>query len=415
MNNQFDKIYPVKINFLENPANRRKRAFVEDEELRQLSKISSRVSNINFFEDVLTGKYQENFARPRIGFFCHLVPDELIMALGAQPVRLDCGNSAAVAEGEDVLAGDICPLTKSSFGMFLDKDSRANSCVGLVLAASCDAKRKLGEVLNDFKPVFSLVIPAEQNSREYARLVQREIMRLVKFLEKLLGMRLKRRALKDAINLSRRRTALVRELQEIRNNNPSCMSIRDLFLIVQSSSGIAPLEVWLTETEKAVEELKIRDGSRKNLHQRLVLTGAPILWPNFKILSVVEESGAEIVADTLCSGTQSCFDPVVVDEYGLSGMLRALVLKHIFASICPCFISQTTRINRVLELVETCKADGVVSHSLRLCQLFDVENFRLEQTLRERKIPYLNLRTDYSREDVEQLRVRIEAFLETIQ
>jgi benzoyl-CoA reductase/2-hydroxyglutaryl-CoA dehydratase subunit BcrC/BadD/HgdB len=57
----------------------------------------------------------------------------------------------------------------------------------------------------------------------------------------------------------------------------------------------------------------------------------------------------------------------------------------------------------------------VLSYGLRLCQLFDIEAYRLQAVLKERRIPHLNLRTDYSLEDTEQLRVRLEAFLETVE
>ena len=62
--------------------------------------------------------------------------------------------------------------------------------------------------------------------------------------------------------------------------------------------------------------------------------------------------GAEIVADTLCSGEQSCFDPVVIDEAGINPLLRALSNRSIFASICPCFTSQITRLNLIISLAE---------------------------------------------------------------
>jgi benzoyl-CoA reductase/2-hydroxyglutaryl-CoA dehydratase subunit BcrC/BadD/HgdB len=160
--------------------------------------------------------------------------------------------------------------------------------------------------------------------------------------------------------------------------------------------------------------VKSAEPARKSLRPRLILTGAPAVWPNFKVLNLLEECGADVVADTLCTGAQCCFDPVVIDEKSMQSLLRALANRYVYAAICPCFISQTTRINRILDLREEMKADGVVNYSLRLCQLFDIENYRIGRTLKARKIPFLNVRTDYSLEDTEQLRVRIEAFLETL-
>jgi len=146
----------------------------------------------------------------------------------------------------------------------------------------------------------------------------------------------------------------------------------------------------------------------------MILTGAPMIWPNFKVLNLIEESGADVVADTLCCGAQSCCDPVVADERSRSALMRALAQRYVFASACPCFVSQATRISRVLELAGEHHAAGVINYSLRLCQLFDMETYRLSRVMRARKMPFMNLRTDYSLEDTEQLRVRLEAFLETV-
>ena len=206
----------------------------------------------------------------------------------------------------------------------------------------------------------------------------------------------------------------MRRLQALRAEKPAALSVRDFFVVIQSSFTGADLAPWLAEAKKVLDEVERFEVSRRRLRPRLVLTGAPILWPNFKPLNLIEESGADVVADTLCSGAQSCFDPVVIDERGRKALMRALAQRYVFASPCPCFISQATRLSRVLDLVGELGADGVVSYGLRLCQLFDMEAYRLSRIMRARRIPFLNLRTDYSLEDTEQLRVRLEAFLETV-
>ena len=78
---------------------------------------------------------------------------------------------------------------------------------------------------------------------------------------------------------------------------------------------------------------------------------------------------------------------MVYDERGRTGLLRALGARYVFSSLCPCFISQATRMSRVLDLVEEFKADGVLNYGLRLCQLFDMEAYRLQRVLKSKRIP----------------------------
>ena len=409
---QFDSRYRIPPARADNPGLRRRSEFIVSQQAELQRQISRRPANIAYFEKVLAGPPATD--APLVGHFCNMVPVEIVEALGARAVRLCCGNAALVQSGEEVFAGEICPLTKSSFGAFLDAENAVNRCAAVILPTSCDAKRKLGEVLADYAPTFMLNLPPEQDADRYADAMAAELERMTKFLSKVLGRRLSRRRLVDAIELGRRRTALVRRLQEVRAARPAALSIRDAHLIIQASLAGADLAEWLGEAQKVLAEVEAFEPERRRLRPRMVLTGAPIIWPNFKLLNLIEEAGADVVADTLCTGFQCCFDAVQYDETSRRALLRALASRYVFGSACPCFVSQGTRISRVLELVEEFRADGVINYALRLCQLFDLEAYRLARVMRDKKIPFATVRTDYSLEDTEQLRVRLEAFLETV-
>jgi benzoyl-CoA reductase/2-hydroxyglutaryl-CoA dehydratase subunit BcrC/BadD/HgdB len=411
---QFDERYRLPPHRVDNPGVRKRARFVESEQRRVQEGIRSRPADIAWFEERLAVPAPDG-NRKLVGYFCNMIPVELIQALGAVPVRLGCGNPAMVQPGEEVFSGEICPLAKASFAAFLDADSLASRCDLLLLPARCDAKRKLGEVLADFRPTFTLNLPPEQDASRFGDFAAGELERMTEFLEEHLGARLSTGRLLAEIEAANRRTLLVRRLQEARAAKPAALSVRDLFLTVQSSfAATTDPEEWLARAGAVLEHVERFDASRPRIRPRLVLTGAPIIWPNFKPLNLLEESGADVVADTLCSGAQALFDPVVFSEKSRSALMRALAARYVFGSPCPCFISQGTRLSRVLDLVKELKADGVVNYSLRLCQLFDIEAYRLSRVLKQRRVPFMIMRTDYSLEDTEQLRVRLEAFLETL-
>lgn len=414
---QFDNVHGLPPRQQTNTnAGKRLEAIVQ-EQLKRLSQIKVRPPNMPYFEKLMTAQDNVPDNIPRVGIYCNMVPYELINAFGARAVRLGCGNPAAVPVGEEIISGDVCPVVKASLGMLITPDSVASGCDVFVLPTSCDAKKKLGEILSDYKPVFMVNLPPEQNAFLYLDQTAKEFGRLTDFLGKHLGRKLDRGLLREEIRQANRRTSILREIHKLRISRPDLISVRDLFMIVQSSFTGAPLSKWNPEAEKVLDwlEKEIPAPAPKRKRTRLVLTGAPILWPNFKVLSVIEESGSDIASDTLCTGMQSCFDPAVGDEYSVKYMLRSLAMKYVFASICPCFISQTTRLNRIIDLVKETSSKGVVNHALRLCQLCDLENYRLRQIMKQRHIPLLDVRTDYSLEDTEQLRIRVEAFLETLE
>ena len=69
---------------------------------------------------------------------------------------------------------------------------------------------------------------------------------------------------------------------------------------------------------------------------------------------------------------------------------------------------------RIKQLIEKYKVDGVIYHVLRGCLVYDYEYLSLEKKLEELGVKVLRIETDYSEEDVEQLRIRLEAFIEVI-
>jgi len=167
-----------------------------------------------------------------------------------------------------------------------------------------------------------------------------------------------------------------------------------------------------------VDELQKRAQSgesvcRKNT-PRLLVTGSPVIFPNMKILTLIEESGGIVAIDDLCSSVRYIYDEVAVDERNMFDMMRAIADRYLFPCMCPIFTPSDDRITRILDLIEEFNIDGVIYHVLVGCHLFDFEFPRIMKELSKIDVPVLRIETDYSPEDVEQMRTRIEAFIETV-
>jgi benzoyl-CoA reductase/2-hydroxyglutaryl-CoA dehydratase subunit BcrC/BadD/HgdB len=66
-------------------------------------------------------------------------------------------------------------------------------------------------------------------------------------------------------------------------------------------------------------------------------------------------------------------------------------------------------------MADAYKADGVIHYGLQFCAPYQVESHLVERELDANGIPILTIDTDYGAEDSEQLRTRIEAFVESIE
>ncbi|MFQ5885453.1 MAG: 2-hydroxyacyl-CoA dehydratase, partial [Thermoplasmata archaeon] len=61
------------------------------------------------------------------------------------------------------------------------------------------------------------------------------------------------------------------------------------------------------------------------------------------------------------------------------------------------------------------RVEGVIFHVLKGCHLNSMDAAKTSVFLRKHDIPMLKIESEYDEGDMEQLRVRIEAFLEMIQ
>ena len=108
------------------------------------------------------------------------------------------------------------------------------------------------------------------------------------------------------------------------------------------------------------------------------------------------------------------YDPVSVVDAGFDGMIRAIADRYVKPCTCPVFADNTQRIFRIRQMVKEYQVQGVVYHVLRGCLVYDYEYPVLEEELDKLGIPVIRMESDYNEEDVEQLRIRMEAFIEMI-
>jgi len=104
-----------------------------------------------------------------------------------------------------------------------------------------------------------------------------------------------------------------------------------------------------------------------------------------------------------------------VDESGntLEEMLDALVDRYMRID-CACFTPNQERLQNIVNMARDLQVKGVIHFALNFCQPYAIEAFKVGKALEAAGIPMLSIETDYSMEDVEQLKTRVEAFLEMV-
>ncbi len=348
--------------------------------------------------------------RPRVGYLCNLVPEELLLAADCIPVRLCSEDLVCAAAGDKILPADICPLLKSVGGAFFGTLTQE---LDLVIApATCDGKTRIAELLNLKVPVYILDLPHNPVFPESTERAAQCFADLWQFLKARYGRRRPRQRLQAACGETNRRTGLFRQIFELRAAAPGPITASDYFAMTSASFLMLP-DDWTAAAGAVLAEAGRQPAPDAGpAGRKLLLAGSPIIFPNFKLLEIAAEAGGYIAADLLCSAYGRLYDPVVIEEDTEAGLIRAITAKTIGPSLCPCYPGINKITDRMIDLVSRYALAGVLYHQLRLCQVVDIQAGVLRQVLKERGIPALFIKTDLGGEDRGQLKTRMEAFLE---
>jgi benzoyl-CoA reductase/2-hydroxyglutaryl-CoA dehydratase subunit BcrC/BadD/HgdB len=386
---------------------------------------------MKYFDEIsnLFGKRQEEIAAEKekgkkvIGYMCLFAPTELILAADAIPVRVNSGWYDTSKLGDRVVPVEICPVIRSTIGAkMIELSPFLEQSDALISVLTCDGMTKLSEILSDYKTIWRMSVPRIKDSTQSLRFWNDEIKQMKTQIEQFTGNKITRKSLKEAIELSHRATKAFRRLQDLRKGSPVIMG-RDAMLVNQTYLWDDKLR-WTEKTESLCNELEARAQRKEWVCSpdtpRVMVTGTPMFWPDsWKLPTLVEESSPQgiIVADELCSGERILNDPVGVDEWSMDDMLNAIGERYLMASTCPCFTSKEgneDRINWLLNKVKEWKVQGVIYYVVRGCMLYAMEYTRVKKALDKINVPVYYLDTEYTREDVGQMKTRVEAFLEML-
>lgn len=356
--------------------------------------------------------------RKCIGTLCVMIPTELVYAAGAMPVRLCSGNYTAYSVGDDYIPRDACPLVKAVMGFAQIKALPVfDNCSLLVAPVTCDCKKKLAGVIDSVKNTVPLHISPLKKEDADTEGFLRELYRLIPILEKETGKEITAQTLAEGINMIGRAQYEISEFLKYRRHDPALLH-RTQVMSIMNAYSYMPVELWTKQMHRLNTELKLRLEKnnfvgRQN-QPRILVTGSPIAFPNIKIPLLIEEMGGILAADETCMGERGLYDPVSVIDPTFDGMMRALASRYTKPCTCPVFVDNSQRIYRIQQMIKDHKIQGVVYHVLRGCLVYDYEYQIVEDELGKLDIPVIRVESDYNEEDVEQLRIRIEAFIELI-
>jgi benzoyl-CoA reductase/2-hydroxyglutaryl-CoA dehydratase subunit BcrC/BadD/HgdB len=341
-----------------------------------------------------------------IGYVSHLVPVEIIRAVGGVPVRLLRGGYDAETAGMSLLRPDACPHCLATLGNFAlaAADSFYPFVDAFASVNTCDLSRRLPESIHHLfrLPVFELYLPrtAEPFSHRLAEF-QRQLEWFGRELASFCGTAFDPGQLRTGIETENRLREQLRQL-EASDPPPAESEILDL---VTLATTMDPERFRLPCLEHRSDKSYLTyraDGGRP----RLLLLGSELAEQDRWLIETIEAQ-ADIVADVLAEGRAWFAEGCPAGSGPLSELAR------FYFSRLPGIFRRPNddTYTRIRNLIGERRVQGMVLKTLLYCDPWNYEAVRLR---REIGIPLLHIDGNYSLENREQVRTRIEAFLESL-
>lgn len=350
------------------------------------------------------------------GTFCVYVPDEVVIAANGIVTGLCGGSQFWVPDGEKVLPKSTCPLIKASIGARLGKTCPFFRLADMYVGeTTCDGKKKAWEILGEDVPMHIMDIPQMKRPEDIERWAG-EIKKFAKVVEDLTGNQITIETLNAAIKTVNEKRKAMARVYDARKAEKLPISGKDALLMSQIAFFDDPTRC-AQMCNKLADELdkRIEDGVTVFPvgTKRIMLTGTPLAIPNWKLHHIVETSGAAVVCEEMCTGTRYFENLVEEDCKTLDEAYMALAQRYMKTN-CACFTPNTGRIDDLLRLAKEYKVDGVIDVNLKFCCLYDTEGYHVERAMKAAGIPVLGIETDYTDTDAEQLKTRVQAFVEML-
>jgi benzoyl-CoA reductase/2-hydroxyglutaryl-CoA dehydratase subunit BcrC/BadD/HgdB len=348
------------------------------------------------------------------GIYCLFAPVELVRAAGAIPVSLCGKREKPIAEAERTLPPNLCPLIKSSYGYAVtDTCPYFAASDFLIGETTCDGKKKMYEFLGHIKPLHLMHLPYTMTESHALQFWYEELLRLGGFLEEFTGRKINRDHLSFQIRIHNTIRKTLSRISRFQVAERAPISGLDMMTVMETKSFFVYPEKYLALLRKFIMEMEAIAASGFSPFEphvpRILLTGCPMGKGSEKVLSIIEECGGAVVCMENCTGVKGL--DLLVDEEEKDPFL-ALARRYLQIP-CSCMTQNTERMALLERLVIDYRIDGVVDLTWQCCHTYNIESRVIGDCVEKvYALPFLHLETDYSNSDVEQLRTRIEAFLE---
>ena len=351
------------------------------------------------------------------------VPEQLLYAFESTPLFITGGSHQSCAWSDEFLPRDSDPVSRSMLGYAIKLTERSDLDPLFVVPITNDNMRKIAYFL---KRLNQKVCPVNFPPNKEDVLSEKAYARSIEDMMEAVAAHLKEHVSAAAIKkadkaITKAKKALLRftEFSSLYSDN---ITSEAMLLVCNSYYYADDLNVWSEQIHLLINAMinSAIEKTGKTLHParslpKVLVMGSPILFPVYKVPDLIAHCGLSFFryVDSASPSQGLC---LTESEGGRSAaaLIRTIAGKHYNYDASSAYVTNESMEKLVRELIDEGSVEGVVLHILKGHIEYDFELNRMEALFDAADIPVFRLETDYQYQDLEQLRIRLEAFGEML-
>lgn len=383
--------------------------------LDRLRRENGTVRSLECFLDTAEQWFQGVRKTPEVTVLGPGVPEELIYAAGAVPRFVLGGSLKAAAWSDDLVPRDTDPVSRSLLG-FLQVQQRPEETLFLVSVTS-DSMRKTADLLiRHGRKVHIIDVPPQRRDPAAREKWQVQMLHMTEAVARHTRTLVTKKRLLAAVSMVDGARQALREFLALTWGREDLLTGTARLLVQNSYYYTEDLAGWTRHLRLLTGELQGRRSYPVLARQPgVLLLGSPVYFPNYKIPFLLEETGLTVLRNVDVTTQKLLLRPALPKQgQSLERQIRAVADRWYRWDGSPAYAVNEPMYQSVARLLKEGRLEGVVYHVLKGQIEYDFELERFEELFDKLGIPVFRLETDYQYQDVEQLRIRMEAFSEML-
>ena len=386
------------------------------------------LKHLYYFENLLQDANNELVRQAQaegklaVGYTCYHMPEVLLNLDRCFSVRLRAPRTGSMDIATYYMSNSTCEYARALLERGLDGgykflDAMAGVDVCECMNRSMENMELLGVADPDKKGFFwsNLDSPCIDNEDAARHVTEQVTRKVLKPLHENYGVDISDAAVRRAVAEHNEICRLITEIGEFRKlDNPTITGYE--FHILTLVTYVCPKYLVVDKLRETLEELRTREpDAKKKFRAKVVLVGSEIDDP--ELISLIEDSGALVVADRFCYGSIPGRQEIVLND--TDDAVTQVVRNYLNTTLCVRQVEPgriQNRLDTAERLYRDYHADGIIYEQMKFCTYWSYERALASHIMQdEYHIPTLSIDRPYMSRSSGQLRTRVQAFVESIE